>query len=118
MRPVRARAASAFSLWMSSEATHELRGGRARAMTSVGPQPAGKALHRFGRSRRASRSVLASSHIVKMRPGFRILFGSSARLSARIVSISSDVLLKFRYGRLTMPMPCSAEIDPPNSLVI
>lgn len=65
-----------------------------------------KASRTFDRSDRDARAVLASSHIVKIRPGFRILFGSSARLSVRIVSISSRVLLIFRYGRLTMPMPC------------
>lgn len=58
-----------------------------------------KASRTFDRSDRDARAVLASSHIVKIRPGFRILFGSSARLSVRIVSISSRVLLIFRYGR-------------------
>lgn len=77
-----------------------------------------KASRTFDRSDRGAGAVVASCHIVKIRPGFRILFGSSARLSVRIVSISSYVLLIVRCGRLTMPMPCSAEIDPLNSLVI
>ena len=71
---------------------------------------------------RALKNVVAARqldvHIVKMRPGLRMWCGSSARFSVRMVSISSAVRLSFRYGRLRMPMPCSAEIEPPKSPVI
>lgn len=99
--------------------------------SEIGTDAAGSGVRRCGAGQRAPAAgaivakpkavtgfARAYYHMVKIRPGFRILFGSSARLTARIVSISSCVRLIFRYGRFRMPMPCSAEIDPPNSLVI
>ncbi len=45
-------------------------------------------------------------------PGFKIPFGSSARFSRRITSISAAVRDSDRKGFFSRPMPCSAEIDP------
>src|SRR4051794_22680386 len=46
-------------------------------------------------------------------PGFKIPFGSSVRLSARISSIATGSLMVGNRSRFMTPMPCSAEIEPP-----
>src|SRR5205085_11963373 len=46
-------------------------------------------------------------------PGFKIPFGSSVRLSARISSIATGSFTLGNRSRFITPMPCSAEIEPP-----
>src|SRR5690242_3335720 len=45
-------------------------------------------------------------------PGLRIPFGSSMRLSPRISSSATGSFTFVSESRLSLPMPCSAEIEP------
>src|SRR6185369_10200159 len=47
------------------------------------------------------------------RPGFIRLCGSSARLIARIISRATGDLCCSSLSTLRLPMPCSAEMEPP-----
>ena len=49
------------------------------------------------------------------RPGFRTPAGSSAFLIARIMSSATGDLRSTSSSRLSSPMPCSAEIEPPRA---
>jgi EmrB/QacA subfamily drug resistance transporter len=46
-------------------------------------------------------------------PGLRIPFGSSVAFSVRITSSATGSFTRGSHSRLAMPMPCSAEIEPP-----
>src|SRR5262245_42836123 len=48
-------------------------------------------------------------------PGFRMLFGSRARLIRFIASIEAPVSARLRNSDFMMPIPCSPEIVPPIS---
>lgn len=56
----------------------------------------------------------AAGQISNTRPGFRMPFGSSARLTVRISASSAGVREWPRYGFLCIPMPCSADTLPSN----
>ncbi len=48
-------------------------------------------------------------------PGLRMPLGSSAALIARIAASSAALRLQWSQSRFSVPMPCSAEIEPPKS---